>query len=337
MNNLINKNNTSISIVTPCWNSVKYLQEVYNSLNLQTLTNWEWIVIDDDSNDGSYELLQKIASTDKRVKPLKNKHTGLPAVGRNIGMRLSQGKYIAFLDSDDIFMPDKLEKQYKLLEENKSIGLTYSFVEEFITSESEIIGDPPTVWPKVKLPGKAFNNILMNGNSICTSSIIIRREVYELIGNFEEIEDLKAMEDHEYLLRIAEKFEIRRTDGILVRYRIHPQNISKNLNINKFEALKQCLEKRGYLNSYAGKVFLSGYYMILAEYSMVGILKDTPMRINFLKAIILNPTNFKRWIGILSFIMPKRFFKFFYLKIKSYQISFGKNKIHSHPFVQRRI
>ena len=118
-----------VSIITPCWNSAHFLLETYESLQNQTLKEWEWLVTDDGSTDNSVQILCSIAQKDVRVHVFPLPHSGLPAVGRNYAMRQAQGDYFAFLDSDDLFLPEKLQQQIFMMKGDSSLGLTYTWAE----------------------------------------------------------------------------------------------------------------------------------------------------------------------------------------------------------------
>lgn len=114
-----------VSVITPSYNSKDYLADTVNSVLAQNYSNIEIIVIDDNSMDGSDKIIKKLASTDKRVKTIfldKNKGAG---VARNCGIEICKGKYISFLDSDDLWHPDKIKKQILFMQENKR-HLTYT-------------------------------------------------------------------------------------------------------------------------------------------------------------------------------------------------------------------
>lgn len=100
-----------VSIITPVYNSEKYLKSAYDSLINQSYQNFEWIIIDDCSTDMSFKLALSFAKTDKRIKVIKTKINSGAAVARNCGIKIASGKYIAFLDSDDIWKPNKLDIQ----------------------------------------------------------------------------------------------------------------------------------------------------------------------------------------------------------------------------------
>lgn len=108
-----------VSIITPCYNAVLYLPQAVGSVLSQTYSHWELLIIDDCSTDGSYELIQQYANMDSRIKCFKTASpSGSPTLPRNIGIEHAQGTYVAFLDCDDVWLPDKLEEQIIFLEEN---------------------------------------------------------------------------------------------------------------------------------------------------------------------------------------------------------------------------
>ena len=106
-----------VSIITPCYNAAKYIEETIKSVLSQTFTNWEWLIIDDCSSDNSAEIIKKFKNNDARIRYFKTpSNTGSPAIPRNIGIEHSRGQYIALLDSDDVWYPSKLEDQLSLMQ-----------------------------------------------------------------------------------------------------------------------------------------------------------------------------------------------------------------------------
>ena len=106
-----------VSIITPSYNSEKTLMETYESINKQTFSNWEWLIIDDHSSDSSLDMAKKIALSDKRIVTLQTEVNSGAASARNLGIKEAKGRYIAFLDSDDMWKPTKLEDQIKYMSE----------------------------------------------------------------------------------------------------------------------------------------------------------------------------------------------------------------------------
>lgn len=106
-----------VSIITPVYNSEKYLEETILSVINQTYKNWELLLIDDCSIDNSYKIIEKYLA-DERIKYLRNERNSGPAVTRNVGLENSNGKYIALLDSDDFWKKDKLKNQVDFMMKN---------------------------------------------------------------------------------------------------------------------------------------------------------------------------------------------------------------------------
>ncbi|MDE6952375.1 MAG: glycosyltransferase [Erysipelotrichales bacterium] len=111
-------NKPLVSIVTPCYNSENYIFETIESVINQTYSNWEMIIVDDISIDNSIEIIKKYCEKDSRIKYYILEEKGGASLARNKAIRESKGKYIAFLDSDDLWKEEKLEKQVKFMEEN---------------------------------------------------------------------------------------------------------------------------------------------------------------------------------------------------------------------------
>ena len=111
-----------VSIVAPAFNGANCIEVFIDSILNQTYTNWEMLVIDDCSTDSSLKILKELSEKDNRVKILLNKQNSGAAVSRNYGLREAKGKWIAFLDSDDLWKPDKLEKQLCFMTENDYSG-----------------------------------------------------------------------------------------------------------------------------------------------------------------------------------------------------------------------
>lgn len=112
------KNSPLISIITPVFNSEKFLETAITSVQNQTYTNWELIIIDDASTDGSFEIVKELSNEDSRIIYEKLLVNSGPAISRNCAIELAKGDYIAFLDSDDFWAPGKLEIQVEFMQKN---------------------------------------------------------------------------------------------------------------------------------------------------------------------------------------------------------------------------
>lgn len=113
--------NSIVSIITPCYNASSYISFTIESVLKQTYPNWEMIIVDDCSTDNSSDIIKQFISGDTRIKYFKTDNpSGSPVLPRNIGIEKATGRYIAFLDSDDIWLPTKLEEQLKFFKDDKT-------------------------------------------------------------------------------------------------------------------------------------------------------------------------------------------------------------------------
>ncbi|CDU00000.1 putative teichuronic acid biosynthesis glycosyltransferase tuaG [Vibrio coralliirubri] len=131
-----------VSIITPSYNSQQYITNTYESIREQTVTDWEWLVTDDCSNDGTYELLLDIAQVDPRVRVFRNEENQGAGYSRNNSIRQSKGRYIAFLDADDLWLPTKLYKQIKFMV-NNNVAFSYTRYQKFTSAQDKGIVIPP--------------------------------------------------------------------------------------------------------------------------------------------------------------------------------------------------
>lgn len=139
--------NDLVSIITPCYNSIDYIFDTIHSVEMQTYSNWEMIIVDDCSSDGSYEKLQKYCKKQNKIKLFRNKSNEGAAASRNKALCEAKGRWIAFLDSDDIWKPEKLEKQIEFMERNQ---LFFSFtlyeeIDEYSNHLNRLILGPKKV------------------------------------------------------------------------------------------------------------------------------------------------------------------------------------------------
>ncbi len=213
-----------VSIIIPTYNRSILLRETLNSVLNQTYQNFEILIIDDGSTDNTEEMIKSFH--EKRIKYIFQAHTGLPASGRNVGLRHVKGEYIAFLDSDDLWLPRKLEIQIKFL----------NLMPEILIIASNGVFFPTKPFIKVidikKNTTISFKQLLEN-NIIINSSVLMRKDLISEIGLLDEDRNLKYGEDYEYWLRISQLKDssILILKDVMVKYRDNG-DISKNLYKN---------------------------------------------------------------------------------------------------------
>jgi hypothetical protein len=225
-----------VSVIIPVHNGTTVLSDALTSVRQQTCQNFEVIVVDDGSSDGSHALAQKFADEDYRIKVLRQPNGGV-SVARNTAIARARGELIAFLDADDVWLPGKLAAQLDLLKREPHANLL--FADYFLWDGRNDFGrrysDPD------KFPDGDVSRRLIFFNLFGTSTVMIKRETLEAVGWFDV--DLSMAEDWDMWLRIAERGLCAK--GVrqpLARYRLWPGNVSHN-TIRMCETNIRVLEK----------------------------------------------------------------------------------------------
>ncbi|RED19578.1 GT2 family glycosyltransferase [Flavobacterium cutihirudinis] len=229
-----------VSIIIPTYNRAFYLKLTLDSIIQQTFQDFEIIVVDDGTPNNDNFLLCKQY---EKLRYIKIENSGGPAKPRNVGIKGANGKYIAFVDDDDLWMPHKLEKQVEILVNNPEFGLVHcccETIDENGNLKNKIIGRPGN--SHVKHGNVALRMI---GNwTLMTSSVLLSKDVIEMVGLFNE-EMPPAGEDTEYWTRCSFFTKFYYADESLVRYRVHNHNISgekkkyKNLSLYLKNVLRE--------------------------------------------------------------------------------------------------
>lgn len=194
-----------VSIIMPSYNTAPYIKETIQSVLNQTYQNWELIIVDDCSTDNTDEVVASIQ--DERIRYLKNEKNSGAAVSRNRALREAKGKWIAFLDSDDLWMPEKLEKQISFMEKN---GYSFSY-----TNYEEIDVEGNSTGVKVTGPKKVTKTGMFNYCWLGCLTVMYDRDVIGLI----QIEDIKKNNDYAMWLKVCKKADCYLLDVYLGKYR----------------------------------------------------------------------------------------------------------------------
>lgn len=211
--------NGLVSIIIPVYNSEKYLGKTLDSVFKQTYKNFEVIIVDDCSKDGSKDIInQYIMKFPNYIVYKKNEKNSGVARSRNEAILLAKGQYIAFIDSDDIWLPNKLNKQIELLEKNRDCPMSYAKI-SIIDKNDQILKDNCAIKKSISY------NFLLRNTMIATSSVIINRNIVKDIV----MPERKSAEDYSLWLSILKKYG--NALGILetqVLYRKHNESISSS-------------------------------------------------------------------------------------------------------------
>ncbi len=289
-----------VSVVIPTYNSISYLNTAVDSVLSQTFKGIEVLVVDDGSTDNTRKIL--FEKYGDKIRYLYKENGGVSSA-RNYGIKKARGKYIAFLDADDYWMPEKIEKQVGLMESNDKIGFCYVSTQR--VDENLILIN--------SIPAKEYEDyceaLLLDLNVVSgsCSSAMVRREVTLQTEGFDS--QFSTYADWEYWLRLSLTTKFAPIKDELVKYRVVKGSMSSNPSVTEKDAL-------GVLNKFFKQPNLplkylkikdkviSNHFMVLSgEFLHAGRIKQSLKYM--LKAISLHPQNLTRPIG-LPFRYAKR-------------------------------
>lgn len=243
-----------VSIITPSYNSAKYIAETIQSVQNQTYTNWEMLIVDDCSSDNTEEIIKKIQQTDSRVHFFKLDQNSGPGVARNLCIQKASGNYIAFLDSDDKWKPEKLEMQLSFMKDNK-IPLTFSFYEQ------------------IDERGNLLNKIVTTPKNISYKELFYCNWIGNLTGIYSvdffgkiPILNIKKRQDWVLWLTLVKKIgKIKPIPVSLAYYRVREESVSSSkikLLSHNFRIYKDYHEQNFILALFSMFVFLFVHFFI---------------------------------------------------------------------------
>jgi len=244
---------TLISIIMPMHNSAAFVGEAIESVLAQSYNEWELIIVDDESTDASVSIVEAYAQKDSRIRLFRNpKPIKMPSAPRNMGLSMAKGRYIAFLDSDDMWLPEKLTQQIPLMQ-NPQVAIVYSNYEKMTESGKK-------TGRVIKAPRQADYKKLLRGNVIGNLTGIYDKEKVGIVP-FLNIHH----EDYAMWLSILKRgFIAQNTGTVAARYRLSSSSVSTNKyrvlswqwniyrNIEHISIMKSTI----YFVSYAFKAFL---------------------------------------------------------------------------------
>jgi len=207
-----------VSIITPLYNSEEFIKDTVDSVLSQTYTNWEMVIVDDASTDKSVPIIQELIDGDGRVKLLRLPKNVGAAQARNRALELCSGRFIAFLDSDDVWYPEKLEKQLGfMLAKNIPISYTsYELINEF----GHMMGRTVKSVPVLTQIDYLKNTIIGFSTSMIDAN---------LVGNNFRFTDIRTRQDASlWITLLGEGFCAYGMKDVMVKYRIHRESISSN-------------------------------------------------------------------------------------------------------------
>lgn len=269
-----------VSVIMPAYNASSYIQESINSVIAQTFSNWELIIVDDGSTDATSSIIANNCNQDYRVKGFYQEN-GKQGKARNLGISKASGTYIAFLDADDFWMPEKLEIQ---LQEIKQENVDLVFSDSYIFSDSNV-SDKSRKMNTIQLSLKGIEalQLFLEGNRIPTLTVLAKKEKIDLVNGFTEKKEIPLAEDyHLWLKMIINECVFYGSEKTLASYRLHDKSSTSEDKLASkqipevffdlmqnhpevkhiiFKALKKVLRKQ-----YNGRTYTkSDFYFVIDE------------------------------------------------------------------------
>ena len=243
--------NAVVSVIMNCHNGEEFLKESVNSIINQTFTDWELIFFDNDSSDGSLEIIKSF--NDQRIKVYRSQNFLNLYHARNEALKKINGKYICFLDTDDLWENDKLEQQVEFLEKNKNFIMVYSNF--YILKNNKKF-----MHYKHKLPEGNITKYLLKKYTIGILTTCLKKEAFE-DNVFDK--NTNIIGDFDFFINLSNKFKIGCIQKPLAYYRDHDKNLSKKkLEIYIFELSKWINEHNKKFQEYKTSLVYLKYFLL---------------------------------------------------------------------------
>jgi len=301
-----------ISVILPTYNGEKFIARAINSVLNQTFKDFELIIVDDGSTDNTAQVIKEFQKKDNRIKYIWQKNSGAPARPRNTGIKHAQGEYIAFLDHDDEWLPEKLKKQLTKFRNSECglVGCSANIIDEK-HKKKRIYSVPPFL--------EINSSKILEGSVPCScSSMVVRRDVFRNIGLFDE--SFKSGDDWDLWIRASRKYRFLFVQTPLFNYYIHGNNVTiLRGKIKYLQEVEKVVDKHRDIYLKYPKSFSKKLRKLGTAYIIEGHLKTGRNRL--MKAIKVNPFS-RAYINILlSFLGPGAYKKLLDVKKKIFNNS----------------
>lgn len=318
----------NVSVIIPTYNCARYISEAIGSALSQTYRDFEIIVVDDGSTDNTAEVLDVYKG---QIRLLHQQNKGVSAA-RNKGIREARGHYVAFLDADDLWLPDKLGLQVQIMEANPDTAMVFTdgerLVKAFPTDYSlkplpqhSISDNKEGFWHKITqvkiddgsiFKGNYYKDMLLGNLVFFTSSILVRKEILQKVGFLNE--NLPSSEDYELWLRMAYQHDFLYLNRVTGKYRVREDSISgkeeeRNFHYKKSDGLvfenymKICPPEQ---KKFSAARAAESYKFASWGYFRAGKIAEA--RQLCFKSLRYNKRQIKLYIYILMSFLPKRIF-----------------------------
>lgn len=289
------------SVILPTFNGERFLKEALISLFDQSYKNFEIIAVDNGSTDSTLKILNQFRD---RINILSEGRRGV-TYARNKGIKASKGRYIAFIDQDDIWMANKLEIQKKVLDNNESVGMAISLANT-IDERGDVLRSGGNV--QIRNEKKTIMQELMIRNVFGPPACMsIKKECFDKVGLYDT--SLNGVEDKDLWIRILSEYDVCYTEKPLVLYRVHGQNAHKNVMLMKSSQQKLLVKHFKRINTFnINKAF--GYIYLDAGREYYSSARKIAATIELIKAILICPWPIykydDKWKLLLKIFLPNK-------------------------------
>lgn len=286
------------SVIIPAYNKAAFTIKTVESVLAQTYKNLEIIVVDDGSTDQTRSLL---APYQDRIRYIY-KENGGACSARNLGLKVASGKYIGFLDCDDLYVNDKIARSVEFLEKNPDCGFVHTGV-DLIDAHDRIVGR--FVYAKASRMDRLVPFLIME-NFVSNPTVVVRRDCFVIVGSFDE--NIFTPADWDLWIRLAERYKAGFINAPLSQYRVTDNFIFNKLELSQREeiyVIEKFFQRNAHLRKGMKKKAMSASHL---RYAQCYFLKNDYPRLKreFFQAFKLNPFNFKAWLFFFAFFLGKK-------------------------------
>ncbi|QEC51987.1 cellulose synthase/poly-beta-1,6-N-acetylglucosamine synthase-like glycosyltransferase [Anseongella ginsenosidimutans] len=290
----------AVTVFMAVYNGAAWLKEAIDSILTQSFADLELLIIDDGSTDGSRAIIERCG--DRRIRLLLNEQNKGIVYTRNRGIREARGKFIAILDSDDIAMPGRIERQYKHLRAHPDLAIC--------GGHAEVIdqhGKPTGEYYRMPVDMAEAGAELLFRNTLVNSTVMFRKDAAEAAGGYR---DTGLCEDYDLALRLKERHQLDNLDEVLVKYRAHGSSTSsrqfREMRKSEERILRDLHQRMGIpCDEQLIKVHLSfihpspGLFPIMDYFRLFKELKTANDRLGFFPEKTLNRLLFTKWYELI--------------------------------------
>ena len=279
-----------VSVIIPNYNYAHYLPQALDSVLAQTYPRVEIMVIDDGSTDDSENVLRGYGD---RIRSIKQQNQGVSAA-RNLGARETRGELLAFLDADDFWLPEKLERQVQRFVADPELGLVHCGVEEIHDNGDHLLFRLEGLEGWVATDMLLFNRAVILGGG---SGLVVKRSAFEALGGFDT--SLSTSADWDFFYRMAAHARVGFVPSALLKYRVHGSNMHANVRAMEHDMLigyeKAFSCNRGILPELRRRCYGNLHMVLAGSFFRAG--HKTDFARHALKSLWLTPGNLKSLLG----------------------------------------